>query len=104
MGCKQWTHKSIEKISFVTHKCITLKSVNIRSLKHETAALMERIALGESVEIRRRNQRIAVLKPVEKAEKAKHRPDFRARLQAIYGDRGLSKTATELLSEERGDR
>lgn len=93
-----------DKKAFVVHKCITMKSVNIRSLKHETAALMERVALGESVEIRRRNQRIAVLKPVETAEKAKHRPDFRARLQAIYGDRVLSKTATELLFEERGDR
>ena len=81
-----------------------MKSVNIRSLKHETGALMERVALGESLEIRRRNQPIAVLKPVESNKSSDQRPDFRKRLQAIYGDRVLPKTATELLSEERGDR
>ncbi len=81
-----------------------MKSVNIRSLKHETGALMERIALGESVEIRRRNQPIAVLQPVESNQKSGPRPDFRQRLRAIYGDQMLPQTATELLSEERGER
>lgn len=81
-----------------------MKSVNIRSLKHETGALMERVALGESVEIRRRNQPIAVLNPVESKKRGGHRPDFRKRLQAIYGDQMLPQTATELLTEERGDR
>jgi antitoxin (DNA-binding transcriptional repressor) of toxin-antitoxin stability system len=81
-----------------------MKSVNIRRLKHETGKVLERIALGESVEIRRRNHPIAVLKPVESNESGDRRPDFRKRLQAIYGDQVLPQTATELLSEERGDR
>jgi len=81
-----------------------MKSVNIRSLKHETSALMERVALGESVEIRRRNKPIAVLKPAESSRTSSNRPDFRKRLQVIYGDRVLPETATELLSDERGDR
>lgn len=81
-----------------------MKSVNIRSLKHETAAVMERVAMGESVEIRRRDKRIAILKPLESEKKSRTRPDFRKRLQDIYGDRVLPKTATELLSEERGER
>ena len=81
-----------------------MRSVNIRSLKHETAALMERVAMGESVEIRRRDKRIAILKPLESENKSMPRPDFRKRLQAIYGDRVLAKTATELLAQERGDR
>ena len=81
-----------------------MKSVNIRGLKHETAALMERVAMGESVEIRRRNKGIAVLKPLESKNKSRPRPDFRNRLRAIYGERVLEKTATELLAEERGER
>jgi antitoxin (DNA-binding transcriptional repressor) of toxin-antitoxin stability system len=81
-----------------------MKSVNIRSLKHETRALMERVALGESVEIRRRNQPIAVLRPVSANQKSGRRPDFRKRLRAIYGDLMLPQTGTELLSEERGER
>jgi prevent-host-death family protein len=81
-----------------------MKSVNIRNLKHETSALMERVALGESVKITRHNQPIAVIKPVETQKNGNPRPDFRKRLHAIYGDRVLPKTATELLSEERGER
>lgn len=81
-----------------------MKSVNIRSLKHETRALMECVAMGESVEIRRRNKPIAVIKPMESQKSHAPRPDFKERLQAVYGDRLLSKTATELLSEERGER
>lgn len=80
-----------------------MKSVNIRSLKHQTSELLEHIALGESVEIRRRNQPIAVLKPMNKG-KPDTRPDFRNRIQAIYGKITLKQTATELLNDERGNR
>jgi antitoxin (DNA-binding transcriptional repressor) of toxin-antitoxin stability system len=80
-----------------------MKSVNIRSLKHETSDLLERVAMGESVEIRRRNQAIAVIKPLD-ATRPQNRPDFRGRLQSTYGNKILDKTATELLNEERGDR
>ncbi|MCC5838984.1 MAG: type II toxin-antitoxin system Phd/YefM family antitoxin [Opitutales bacterium] len=79
-----------------------MKSVTIRSLKHETGAIMERVALGETVEILRRNQPIAILKPVEKPGRA--RPDFMKRLEGIYGDRVLPTTATELLAADRGER
>ncbi|WP_269524194.1 type II toxin-antitoxin system Phd/YefM family antitoxin [Coraliomargarita parva] len=81
-----------------------MKSASIRSLKHDTNELMERVALGESVEIRRYNRPIAVLKPIETNTKKKKRPAFRERLHSIYGDKILTQTATELLSEERGDR
>ena len=81
-----------------------MKSVNIRSLKHETGAVMERVAMGESVEITRRNHPIAVITPVATHDEATPRPNFRKRLQAIYGDRALQQTASDLLSEERGER
>ena len=80
-----------------------MKSVTIRGLKHGTSELIERVGLGESVEIRRRNQPVAVLKPVETPE-PQQRPDFRARIQEIYGDALLSRSATACIAEERGDR
>lgn len=80
-----------------------MNSVNIRSLKHETGKLLERVSLGESIQIRRRNEAIALIKPINKTIK-QARPDFRKRLAAIYGETTLDKTATELLMEERGDR
>ena len=80
-----------------------MKSVNIRSLKHETSKLLEHIALGESVEIRRRNEPIAVLTPLNKG-KTDTRPDFRNRIEVIYRKITLKQTATELLNNERGNR
>ncbi|MBC2604241.1 type II toxin-antitoxin system Phd/YefM family antitoxin [Puniceicoccus vermicola] len=81
-----------------------MKSINIRILKHETRALMDRIATGESVEITRHNQPVAIIKPVEARRNRRPRPDFKGRLQAIYGEKLLPETATELISEERGER
>ena len=80
-----------------------MKSVNIRSLRHETGKLLKQVELGESVEIRRRNEPIAVIKPFEKQAK-NPLPNFRSRLQTTYGDSTLEQTASELISEERGDR
>ena len=80
-----------------------MKSVNIRSLSHQTGKVLDRVALGESVEIRRRNKLIGVIQPTHH-ETAQARLDFRARLESIYGQTILEKTATELLQEERGDR
>ena len=81
-----------------------MKTVNIRSLRHETVEIMERVARGERLEIRRRNQPVAVLRPVRSDNQQPKRPDFRKRLDAIYGDRVLPETGTQLLAEERGDR
>ena len=80
-----------------------MESVNIRSLKHETGKLLERVQLGESIEIRRRNEAIAVISPIKKRETSP-RPDFKNRLQEIYGKTILGQTATELIRDERGDR
>ena len=35
---------------------------------------------------------------------SRKRPNFAARLKANYGDKVLARTATEMLSEERGER
>ena len=80
-----------------------MKSVNIRSLSHETGKVLDRVALGESVEIRRRNKPIAVIQPTHN-KTGQTQPNFRARLESIYEQTVLDKTATELLQAERGDR
>ena len=79
-----------------------MKSINVRYLSHETGKVLDRVALSESVEIRRRNKPIAVIQPA-KNETGQIRPNFRARLESIYGQTVLDKTATELLREERGE-
>lgn len=78
-----------------------VKTTTIRELKHDTSTVLSWVADGETVEVRRRNQPVALLSPPKRP--AVKRPDFAARLKAIYGPKVLPRTATDLISESRGD-
>ena len=78
-----------------------MKTTTIRELRHDTTTVLSWVAGGESVEVRRRGVPVAVLSPRKRKARVA-RPDFLARLRAIYGDQVLSTTATELISESRG--
>ena len=78
-----------------------VKVTTIRELKHATTTVLGWVAQGESVEVRRRGEPVAVLSPrTHKGRIA--RPDFEARLRAIYGKRILPTTGSDLISETRG--
>ena len=79
-----------------------MKITTIRELKHDTTMVLSWVADGESVEVRRRGEPVAVLSP-RKRKGRLVRPDFEGRLQAIYGDRVLPTPATDLISESRGE-
>ena len=80
-----------------------MKTTNIRGLRHDTTTVLGWVARGESVEIRRRGASVAFLTP-KKPAKAIKRPDFLARIRAVYGDKVLSTSGTDLVSESRGER
>ena len=80
-----------------------MTSMTIRNLKHNMAAVLDRVAGGETVEIRNRNTPVALLTPIP-APKTPAQPDFGARLRSVYGDKVLPNTATELIAEDRGSR
>lgn len=80
-----------------------MKTASIRDLRHDTTTVLGWVEAGERVLIQRRGQPVAVLsRPVKRERIA--RPDFAARLKAIYGEQMMTVTATELLAGERGDR
>ena len=79
-----------------------MKTTSIRELKHDTKKVLALVEAGETVEVTRYNQTVAILSPVQKS--VIKRPDFTARLKEIYGDKVLPTTATQMISEERGDR
>lgn len=79
-----------------------MKSTSIRELKHATSAVLAWVEQGEKVEVRRRGETVAVLSPPVAV--SRKRPNFAARLKSIYGKKVLARTATEMLSEERGER
>jgi len=79
-----------------------MKTTSIRELKHDTTTVLSWVAGGESVEVRRRGVPVAVLSPRKRSARIV-RPDFAARLRAIYGDRILPTTASDLIAESRGE-
>jgi antitoxin (DNA-binding transcriptional repressor) of toxin-antitoxin stability system len=80
-----------------------MKQTSIRELKHETSKVLALVESGETVEVRRRKQAVALLSPPGKG-KAMVRPDFAARMREIYGEQVLERTGTELVAEARGER
>mgnify|MGYP000175351161 CR=1 FL=1 len=79
-----------------------MKTTTIRELKHDTTTVLSWVAGGETVEVLRRNVLVALLSPPRRTSKIS-RPDFAARLKAIYGTRTLDTTGSDLVSESRGD-
>lgn len=80
-----------------------MKITTIRELKHDTTTVLSWVAAGETVEIRRRNEPVALLSPPARPARGRL-PDFKARLKAIYGAKRAPTTGTALVSEARGDR
>ena len=79
-----------------------MKTTTIRELRHDTTAVLAWVARGESVEVQRRGEPVAVLSPKRRPARIV-RPDFLARLRTIYGNKVLPSTATDLVSESRGE-
>lgn len=80
-----------------------MKITNIRGLRHDTTTVLGWVADGESVEVQRRGVPVAVLSPKERKQRIV-KPDFLARIRAAYGDKVLATTATNVISESRGER
>jgi antitoxin (DNA-binding transcriptional repressor) of toxin-antitoxin stability system len=80
-----------------------MKVTTIRELKHDTTTVLSWVAAGETVEIRRRNEPVALLSPPTRSARGRL-PDFKARLKAIYGTKKARTTGTALISQARGDR
>jgi len=80
-----------------------MKTATIRELKHETTRVLGWAEAGEVVEVRRRGKLAVVINAPPRGRK-QAKPDFAARLKAIYGDAQSQTTATELISEARGKR
>lgn len=80
-----------------------MKRTSIRELKHETRKVLAMVESGETIEVRRRNQPVAILSPAGH-DGPVERPDFAARLKGIYGDTVLESTGTDLVHDARGER
>lgn len=79
-----------------------MKTTTIRELRHDTSTVLSWVAAGETVEVQRRGEPVAVLSPASRSARIA-RPDFSARLKQIYGKKKLSETGTDLVAAARGE-
>ena len=79
-------------------------SVSIRELQQNLRRVMTRVERGETVEITRRRRPVACLAPVRSPVPLSTWPDLDARARAVFGDRTISPSVAQAISDDRGDR
>ena len=76
-----------------------MKTATVRDLRYHFPEIEARLERGEEIEIRKRKRVIARLVPVR--PKLKEYPDFEAQAREIFGDKVMTMTGTEIVSEGR---
>jgi prevent-host-death family protein len=79
-------------------------SVSVRELQQNLKRVMTRVERGETVEVTRRNRPVARLSPARSSVPASDWPDLEARTRSVFGNRVVSPSGSQVVSDERGDR
>jgi antitoxin (DNA-binding transcriptional repressor) of toxin-antitoxin stability system len=77
-----------------------MRKAPVRDLRYDFRKIEGYLRLGEEVEITKRRRTIARLIP-ERVWATKQMPDFLERLRSIFGDKTLSISGAELISQDR---
>jgi prevent-host-death family protein len=79
-------------------------SVSMRELQQNLKRVMARVERGDVVEVTRRNRPVARLAPVRAARPVSDWPDLEARTRAVFGERVITPSGSDIVIEGRGDR
>ena len=77
-----------------------MRKASVCDLRYRFSEIERLLENGEEIEITKHKRAVARLLPVL-SRTPRRRPDFLARLQAIYGTRMLNVSGAELLTRER---
>jgi antitoxin (DNA-binding transcriptional repressor) of toxin-antitoxin stability system len=77
-----------------------MKQASVRDLRYEFKKIERLLHQGEEIQITKRRKVIARLVP-ESTHSRPPLPDFRARLRAIYGDKVLTVSGADIVSQDR---
>ena len=77
-----------------------MKKATVRDLRYRFREVENLLREGEEIQITKRKRVIAKLMPCPPAPPPR-RPDFLARLQAVYGNLPLKVSGAELIARER---
>ena len=76
-----------------------MKTVSVRDLRYDFPKVEEMLRSGEEIRITKRRRVIARLTP-EPVERPPL-PDFLGRMKEIFGDRVMTVTGAQIISEDR---
>ena len=76
----------------------------MRELQQNLKAVVARVERGETVDLTRRRRVVARLVPAVEHKAVPPWPDLEARARAIFGDRIITPSPSELLIQERDER
>ena len=80
-----------------------MKRASVADLRNKFARISRWIEAGETVEITKRGQVFAALKPARPKRGPVEWPDFEARLRSIWPHGVKGKPLSEIIDEARGD-
>lgn len=79
-------------------------TVSVRELQQNLKQVMARVERGQEIEVTRRRRPVARLAPVRKRATPSPWPDLDARAKAVFGDRVITPSASEMVVDGRGER
>jgi antitoxin (DNA-binding transcriptional repressor) of toxin-antitoxin stability system len=82
-----------------------MKSVSVRDLRYDFPKVEEMLRSGEEIRVTKRRRVIARLIPDSPPEPSGRPPlpDFLGRMKEIFGDKVLTVTGAQIISEDRED-
>ena len=81
-----------------------MKSFNVRHVQHHLAAVLAEVEGGEVIEVHRRGRAVARIVPVPSEPPQSDWSDVKRRLREAYPSPASGITATETISDGRGER
>jgi prevent-host-death family protein len=78
-------------------------SISIRELRRSIKRVLDRVERGETIELTHRGQPVAVLGPCSVEGGPSPWPNLEERPRIVFGDRVISPSASDAVSEGRGD-
>jgi prevent-host-death family protein len=98
-------HLTGGKMSYKMSYMARISTVSMRELQQNLKQVMQRVERGQVVEVTRRRRAVARLSPLTgKDGPASPWPDLEARARAVFGDRVIAPSASEVVVADRGDR
>jgi prevent-host-death family protein len=80
-------------------------TISIRELQQNLKQVMQRVERGQVIEVTRRRRAVARLSPLAQEDRpASPWPDLNARARAVFGDRVIAPSGSEVVIGDRGDR